>query len=71
MFVCTRQPYGFYVFMSATVGIYGYFYYVDLVCNSNNCQIKGLQQIFKFAICISAVNKKSVVYRHIVSLKQN
>ena len=35
-------------FANATRDIHGYFYYVNFVGNSNNCQIKGLQEIINY-----------------------
>ena len=56
-------------FANVTGGIRGY--YVNFAGNSNNCKIKGLQEILKVAIFILDFSKKWVFYRHIVLLKQN
>ena len=61
----------FMYFENATGGMHSYFYYVNFAGNSNNCQNKGLQAIIKIAVYISVFNRKCVIYRHIVPLKQN
>ena len=61
----------FMYFANATGSVNGYFYYVYFAGNSANCQIKGLQKIIQFVIFISVFNKKWVIFRHIVPLKQN
>ena len=58
-------------FANTTGGIHGCYYYVNFAGNSNNHQIKSLQEIIKNAIFILVFHKKWVIYRHIVPLKQN
>ena len=46
----------FYVFANATSGIYGDFYNVNVGHNSNDCKIKGLQEIMNVYFSILQKN---------------